>query len=365
MKIEGIKPDRLPFIVLALSALVAGLGAGLSRIGWSEFSFHGMIHHGGIMVGGFLGTLITLEKIIPLKKRWLYVFPVLSACSVVAFLIDLPKVGFIMLLLSSAGLSLAFLFYLIRNRELIYTLMLLGAVCWLVGNYLMISNQTYPSAIGWWMAFALFVIAAERIELMKFLPVSRTQKLFFTALLLLFVTGCLVSFHGIGGNLAGLSLVSVSLWLMKNDLVGITIRKTGLPRYSAAALLSGYVSMLLSGVLILTMPNQAFAYDIFLHTFFIGFVFSMIFAHGPIILPGVVGSSTKPYHPSLYIWLVLLQISWIARTAGGLLIDIDLRRISGLLSAVSILGYFITLVVFMVFSIRSLKSTKKNINFSA
>jgi hypothetical protein len=50
-----------------------------------------------------------------------------------------------------------------------------------------------------------------------------------------------------------------------------------------------------------------------IHTFFLGFVFSMIFAHGPIILPGVLGISIKPYHPLLYVWLFFLHASWTIR----------------------------------------------------
>jgi hypothetical protein len=87
------------------------------------------------------------------------------------------------------------------------------------------------------------------------------------------------------------------------------------------------------------------AYDILVHTFFIGFVFSMIFAHGPIILPGVLGVLVKPYNNSLYLWLLLLHTSWILRVVTDLSFQLELRKISGVISTIAIIGYFITLAV--------------------
>ncbi|MEX2233657.1 MAG: hypothetical protein WD824_15945 [Cyclobacteriaceae bacterium] len=79
-----------------------------------------------------------------------------------------------------------------------------------------------------------------------------------------------------------------------------------------------------------------------MHTFFLGFVFSMIFAHGPIILPGVLEIFVKPYSKILYAWLVLLHLSWIIRVARDIILEFQIRKISGIISTVSILCYFVT-----------------------
>jgi hypothetical protein len=86
------------------------------------------------------------------------------------------------------------------------------------------------------------------------------------------------------------------------------------------------------------------AYDIVVHTFFLGFAFPLIFAHGPVILPGLLGTPVKPYHRIFYLFLALLQVSWLLRAFAGSALDFQLRKISGLLSATAILGYFIALV---------------------
>lgn len=350
-----IKTERLPFVILAMLCLITGLWSGLSRIGWNIYILPITAHHGAIMVGGFLGTLISLEKIIPLKKKGLYIIPFFSAISVLFFFLNLPFISFILLIISSAGLSVVFLYYLRIERTSIYTLMLLGSLSWLTGNVLLLTKLFYPLAFPWWVAFPLFIITAERLELMKFLPVSKFNKRIFIALLICFIIGVLFSFHGTGNIISGLALMGVSLWLMRNDLIGITIRKDGLPQFIAISLLAGYIGLFLTGMFFFTFSNQWLAYDAIVHSFFIGFVFSMIFAHGPIILPGVLGISAKPFHKILYLWLLLLHSSWLIRIFADVYMQLELRKISGMISVTAIAGYFITMAVLTISNQRHAK----------
>ena len=338
-----INISRVPFILFAILCLLTGLWTGLSRIGWDIFITPLSAHHGAIMVGGFLGTLIALEKIIPLKKPTLFAIPLVSASSVVLFNLNQPFFATLLLILASIGLTGVFLHYLKRERSLIYGLMVAGSLQWLIGNVMLLTKQFYPLAFPWWVGFILFIIISERLELMKFLPVSKSKKNLFVVFLILFIVGVLISFHGVGNIIAGISLICISLWLMRNDLIGITIRKNDLPKFVAISLLAGYTALLLAGILFITFSNEWLAYDAIVHTFFIGFVFSMIFAHGPIILPGVLGSSIKPFHKILYVWLFLLHSSWLLRIFGDAFVNLPLRRMSGAMSAIAILAYLITL----------------------
>jgi hypothetical protein len=340
-----IKTSRVPFVALAILCLLAGLWSGLNRIGWSLAPLPAIAHHGAIMVGGFLGTLISLEKIIPLKQKFLYSIPLTSALSVVFFIVDQPSLAILLLTLASIGFAGVLSYYFSRQRSLIYILMLAGAAQWLIGNTMLLTKQFYPLAFPWWMGFVLFIITSERLELMNFLPVSSSSKKLLISLLVIFVIGVLLSFHGVGNVVCGISVAGVSLWLMKNDLVGINIRKHRLTKFVAVSLLAGYIALLLTGVLLVTLSNQWFAYDVIVHTFFIGFVFSMIFAHGPVILPGVLGTSIKPFHKILYVWLFAMQGSWVLRIFADVLAAFSLRQISGMLSTSAIVAYFISMVV--------------------
>lgn len=334
---------RLPFVVMAMLAMLLGLLSGLQRIGWSLPMTSVAPHHGAIMVGGFLGTLITLEKVIPLKRKILFLFPVISASSVASLAFGNGLLPSLLLIIASLGLTVVFLLYWLQERSIIYTLMFLGAACWLMGNIQLAVTGFYPNAVPWWTAFILFIIVSERLELSKFLPVTGRHKTILLALLMLYLVGCALTFHGVGRYMASFSLLGIGLWLMRHDVVSINLRKRELPRYVGIALLAGYFSLLLGGMFLLFANGQPLSYDIYVHSLFIGFAFSMIFAHGPVILPGVLGISSKPYHPLLYFWLLLLHSSWLARVATDIALSIQLRMYTGLASAMAILGYFITL----------------------
>jgi hypothetical protein len=72
---------RLPLLLLPLAAvsLLSGLLAGLIRIGWAlpTPSADLILLHGPLMVAGFFGTLIGLERAVALQKAWVYGAPVL------------------------------------------------------------------------------------------------------------------------------------------------------------------------------------------------------------------------------------------------------------------------------------------------
>jgi hypothetical protein len=111
----------------------------------------------------------------------------------------------------------------------------------------------------------------------------------------------------------GMVLVLLALWLLVFDLARVTVRQRGLTRYIAVCLLSGYAWLALGGALL----AAAFAYDAALHAIFVGFVFSMVFGHAPVILPAVL-RVPLPYKSALYLPLVLLHASLAVRVLGSL-----------------------------------------------
>lgn len=348
MKSLSITVWRLPFLLLAILSLIVGLWTGLSRIGWDIFILPATAHHGAVMVGGFLGSLIALEKVIPLRTKWLFIIPCLSIAAVIMFLLGEMRAAIFLLVLASVGLTGLFGFYWYKQRSVIYALMLVGALCLFIGNVLLYNALFYPLALPWWVAFILFVIAAERIELMKFLPVTARSKNFFIVLLLTFIAGAAVSFHHYGNIIAGASLFATALWLLSNDAISVGLKKQGLTKFVSTSLLLGYLALLTTGIFFITFSDHWLAYDALVHTFFIGFAFSMIFAHGPIILPGVLGISAKPYHHVLYIWLLLLHCSWLLRVFSDAFTAMEWRRYSAIFTTIAIVGYFLSIALLTI-----------------
>jgi len=340
---------RIPFMLAAVFNLIAGIWAGLIRLGWDLPVTPVAVHHGAIMVGGFLTALIALEKAIPLKKKLALVVPVISALSLMMVVPGYYHTGLYFLLAGSVGLFIIHAYYLyLHPRELSIMLMMVGAGCLITGNAMLIHKQFYPAAFPWWMGFLLFTITAERIELSKLLPVSTKMKNLLLGFMALFLSGVIIPFHGVGKYLSAIAMICIAVWMLQHDVMRIGLKKTGLTRFSSVALLIANSWLIINGVLLIVMPDTAYSYDILVHSFFIGYAFAMIFAHGPIILPGVLGITSKPYHPVLYGWLFLVQGSLLLRLIADTLFNTDWRKLSGIFTSAGILLYFVTLVVMVV-----------------
>ncbi|SHH17033.1 hypothetical protein SAMN04488109_2989 [Chryseolinea serpens] len=350
-------PARLPFIFFVFLNLVVGMTAGLMRLGWNFDVGPIAVHHGAIMVGSFLGTLILLEKVIAQKNKILLALPAINALGIVMVVPGLYSVGLGLLLAGALGLFMVFVLYFKKQpNDLSLMLMTAGACCQVVGHIMLISKQFYPMAFPWWMGFILLVIVGERVELSKFLPVTKQNKQVLLGVLTFFVIGLMLPFHSVGKYVSGVALAGVGLWLLRYDIISIGLKKEGLTRFSARALMTGCIALVLVGVFLVALPDLVYA-DAIVHTFFLGFAFSMIFAHGPMILPGVLGLRVTPYHAILYIPLATLLISLLLRILSDvILFSPGLRLWSGWLSACSILGYFIILAGIMMTKVRHAKA---------
>jgi hypothetical protein len=351
-------PSRLPFIFFVFLNLLVGMTAGLMRLGWNFDVGPIAVHHGAIMVGSFLGTLILLEKVIAQKNRILLALPAINALGIVMVVPGLYSIGLGLLLAGALGLLMVFALYFKKQpNDLSLMLMTAGACCQIVGHIMLISKQFYPMAFPWWMGFILLVIVGERVELSKFLPVTKQNKRVLLGLLAFFVIGLMLPFHGVGKYISGVALAGVGLWLLRYDIISIGLKKEGLTRFSASALMTGCIALVLVGVFLVALPDLVYAYDAIVHTFFLGFAFSMIFAHGPMILPGVLGLRVTPYHAILYIPLATLLISLVLRVLSDvMLFSPGMRLWSGWLSAFSILGYFIILAGITMTKVRNAKT---------
>jgi hypothetical protein len=105
----------------------------------------------------------------------------------------------------------------------------------------------------------------------------------------------------------GVVLLLLAAWLVVFDLARVTIRQDRLPRYVAACLLAGYFWLGCLGADCACHWLRRRAARVF-----VGFVFSMVFGHAPVILPAVL-RVRFPYHPVLYLPLALLHASLAVR----------------------------------------------------
>jgi len=347
---ENVRPGwRAPLLLLAFASLIAGVGSGLARLGWSlPVGIQDLaVLHGPLMVSGFFGTVISLERAVALTRRWAYSGPLLAGIGGVSACLGAPldiaaaltTAGSIVLLAASVSIFR-------RQRELFTLTLALGAACWTAGSLLWFAGLPLYAAVPWWILFFVLTIAGERLELSRFLPPSAFARRVFIAIVVALLAGAAASTSAWaeGTLLLGAALLALAAWLMRQDIARRTVKSTGLTRYIAVCLLSGYVWLAIAGASMLASGGLDYggaAYDAALHAVLLGFVFSMVFGHAPIIIPAVLRVAV-PYTTLFYVPLVLLHLSLAARFAGDITPSPDMRAwgggMNGLALALFVLG---------------------------
>lgn len=351
---------RLLMLVSVLVALLGGLGAGLARLGWQmdSHSQEWILIHGPLMINGFLGTLICLERAVALSSRyrWSMIVPAINALGTIALLIlDDSGIGKLLLTCGSAGLVILFglMLHLHWSHDII--MMASGAVCWFIGNLLWFAGQSVYQVVHLWTAFLILTIVGERLELSRVRRLTTRDERLLIATVTIYLVGVILTIFdlNIGIRLLGIGAVFMAGWLLHYDIARYTIRQQGLPRYIAACLLLGYVWLSFGGIFAI-WKGAVYAgpdYAIILHAFLLGFVFSMIFGHMPIILPALTGLQFN-YTAWLYGHLIVLHVTLVYRIYANLIGDISARQYAGLWNVVAILLFLSVTIVTVIQSNR-------------
>jgi hypothetical protein len=339
---------RVPLIAIAGASLLAGLWVGLLRLGWElpQPRLPLPSAHGPLMVSGFLGTLIGLERAVALEKKWPYGAPLFGALGVLALLFfSPPNIAPLLATAGSVFLTAIFIsLYRLRPSSFFAT-MGAGAFLWLAGNLLWCAGLPLHRIVPWWIGFLVLTIAGERLELSRLLLLSRRDTFKFLFSVALFLCGLVVSLaaFGIGVKFLGAGLLAIGLWLLRYDMARRNIREHGLPRFMASALLCGYVWLVAGGLMWIFFSQDFSAgphYDAMLHAIFLGFVFSLIFAHAPIIFPSITGLA-MPFQSVFYAHLILLHVSLLLRVGGDLIESPSWQQWGGMLNALSVLLFLL------------------------
>ena len=336
----------LLLILLAGISLLTGLWAGLARMGWllplpnEQF----VMMHGPLMVVGFLGTLIGLERAVALKRWWAYGIPVLSALSALSGLIGGPSQLTASLAAVASLLMVAVFITLYRQYPSEhFIIMALSGLAWFADNVLWFTETAVFVFVPWWVGFLVLMIAGERLELSRLRQPTPLIRFAFHAGVAVILIGLGYSFFDFPTalRLAGAGLLVLALWLLRYDLAWQSAQQAGLPRFMAISLIAGYLWLAVGGILWMFFAQFFSAgprYDAVLHAIFLGFVFSMIFAHAPIILPTITGLAL-PFQSAFYLHTGLLHLSLALRVAGDLAELLWLQRWGGLLNVAAILFF--------------------------
>ncbi|HHO57682.1 MAG TPA: hypothetical protein ENJ85_00755 [Oceanithermus profundus] len=335
---------RVGLLVASVVLMVSGLWAGVVRLGWALPAGGLAGLHGPLMVAAFFGTLIALERAVGLNKAWTYVGPVLMALGGLGFLAGLDLRWVQLVLTVGAAFYVAVAVYIYRLQPADFTLVMgLGALALFVGDVFWLRSAAPQVTSLWWMAFIVFIVAGERLELSRFVPKPAAALRGFIAVTLLTLLGLLLASAGLfhAERLVGLGFLLQGVWLLKFDIAWVNLKREGVHKFMGASLLTGYVWLLVGGFWMLAagLPPAGPGYDGPLHAVFVGFTFAMVFGHAPVIFPAVLRLKIR-FHPAMYLPLGLLHAALVARLLGDELLSSPLRLWGGMLSGIAVVIYF-------------------------
>jgi hypothetical protein len=344
-------PRHVVLLVPGGLALLAGLDAALLRLGlgapvvserWADV-------HGPLMVLGFVGTLVALERAVAVRRRLLLTAPALLGLGGVALLTPLPlAVGRAAL---AAGCALLLAVYAVvwrRQPAPAVAVQALGAAHGLAAALLWLAGVPVPHLVPTLAGFLVLTVVGERLELMRVgAPSARAEDAVW-ALAVAWAAASTVALllPDAGWTALGAVLLGLVAVLARHDVARRTVRGTGLPRYMASAMLGGYAWLGVAGAVwlvqgpVLSGPG----YDAVLHCVFLGFVLSMVMAHAPVILPAVL-RRPLPYRPVMYAPLALLHATLLLRVLVGDARGIDAAVQVGGVGNVAALLLFVVVAV--------------------
>jgi hypothetical protein len=316
---------RPVFLVLVAASLLAGIAGGLMRLGvmlpstaGSAWLGQAALAHAALMMGGFLGTVIGLERAVAVKHPAAFIAPLASGLGGLCLLLGQTAHGAGLGVVAAVAFTVVNV-VVVRRQWADHTLLLLAAaIAWLVGNLFFALRLDGAAVLPWWFAFLVMTIAAERLEMTRLMRRRPAAPALLLAILCAMVLGAGISAVSVewGGVLYGLSLLLLALWLVTFDIARRTVRADGLSRYMAVCLLTGYVWLAVAGVAwagtALGLPLR----DVALHAMGLGFIFSMIMGHGPVILPAIARVKLQ-FGAFFYVPLLALHLSLAFRLGWG------------------------------------------------
>jgi hypothetical protein len=344
---------RLPFLLPGGIALLAGLDAALMLLGLpAPVSAERLPDvHGMLLVLGFVGTLIALERAVALGRRTGYLAPGLLGAAAILLVSPAPlPVARAMLVAGAVALTAVYVPLWRRQRDDAVLVQALGAVLAVGAATLWLGGVPVPALLPWLVGFIVLTIVGERLELARIAmgPQGGRTLVAGSAALTVAVVASLLWPRG-GTPAVGLVLLGLVGWLVVHDVARRTVRARGLTRFMAASMLAAYFWLAVAGTVWLVggQATEGVAYDAVVHAVFLGFTLSMIMAHAPVILPAVL-RRPMAYHPALLVPAALLHVSLVLRLWVGDALGVHTAwQVGGALNIAALLG-FVGVVVWSV-----------------
>jgi len=338
---------RAALLALAALALAGAVAGGLLRAcpapapptlpAWLAA---GAAAHAALMICGFLGTVVGLERAVAVRHPAALLAPLASGLGGACMLAGRFAAGAWLFVAAGVAFVLVNLVVVRRQPAAHTRLLLVGALAWLAGSVAHLRGAG-EAPLAWWFAFLVTTIAAERLEMTRLTRRGpAVERLLWVVVATMLSGAALSGVPVLGGALFGGALVLLAGWLFAFDVARRTIRAPGLARYMAVCLLAGYTWLALAGAAWVGVAAGWPLRDVALHALGLGFVVSMMMAHAPVILPAVARVKLL-FGAVFYVPLAVLHASLVVRLGLGLT-DAVVRGIGASLDALALVLFALT-----------------------
>lgn len=302
-----VKPNRLAdppplprwavgaVTLMAILNLLGAVGGGLVRLGalpalgLGPTGTHAIGAHGAVMMAGFFGALIALERVVALR-RGLWVPALAALGGWLAWGAGQWTAAGGLWVASAAGLVWLYA-WAGSHRALSLPLVVeaSGALALLVANAAFLAGLIDADRIGW-SAFLVLTIAGERRELTRLVRLPDWASKAFLLVWAGSVAAVLAALlrPDLAAVLWWITMALLAAWLLRWDVATRQWRAKGWAGHTAICLVVGYVWLAVAAVL--GLLGQTIAW----HALWLGFVMAMVFGHAPIMLPALAGWRPEP-----------------------------------------------------------------------
>ena len=347
---------RAAAVIVGIAALVALVGAvwgGLGRMGLATGAPPEplAVWHGALIVNGFFGTVLTLERALTLGRGALYAMPLAVGGGSWMVYAGWPVVGSALVVAGAVGFAGLHVWLIVRDREVHRVALALGAGAWVVSAVLLVahvrgSGPSMGDLAPWWAAFLVLTFAGERLKAACETVVGRVGQALFFGSVAVFLGGIAAGLGGVapGLRVAGIGAVGLAIWPAVVGDGWRRLRGSGMRGYVGRTYAGGYAWLAVGGALLIAYGGRdaGLVFDAQWHAIFVGYVLMLIFAHVPEVMQGE-GRPSVAYHPVLYAAPGLLHLSLGARLYGDLAVAPGWRLVGGIGHAAAI-AVFVVLV---------------------
>ncbi len=185
-------PRRALLLVPGGFALLAGLDAALMLLGLPAPIKTSRLTevHGILLVLGFVGTVVALERAVAAHRWWAYLGPAFLGAGAVLLVTPAPRnLAGVLLLAGSATLIAAYVSLWQRSADVAVLVQLCGAVLATGAALLWLGGVPVPDLLPWLSGFLILTIVGERLELARVAMLGTRAEALLTAVALAMVAG--------------------------------------------------------------------------------------------------------------------------------------------------------------------------------